>query len=377
MTRQLQRLFGNGYTYPDPHPPARIPLVVPRTVRPSGGRVPSALATVAVGLLVLGLSPAAMAGAPTAGPSPLTTPLAHYDAGRVNVVYPSSLPVVQLVQDANASLTATLSVAGIYEIAPGGLPTPTVVAAAFPSTVQGFNGSGAAGTTGAPVSMFANLAVYPVGLALWAPNAPFGPTGAPVGGTTLAIAFTPTPGSPTTQGVAINWTVGGWPWVSPADSLAIAFSFDYATGDALTACQSPSLLSLQVPPCSGQTLSAGESAWGSGYASVEGEGGTGPVAVVGWSPAMEFGAASAPVVMGAFAANPGAGSLLLMGTPSGTGPAAGALAFSLVAPTTVALPSLVSGNALLYGGTAGLLATVAALAIGAYRRNERRSRESL
>lgn len=346
--------------------------------RPPGpSRLPS-LGAVGFGLLLLivGLMPAATA-APPPGPVPVATPSAHYDAGRVNVVYPSALPVVQLVQDANTSYTATLSVAGIYEIAPGGLPTPTVVAAAFPSTVQGFNGSGAAGATGAPVSMFANLAVYPIDLALWTPNVPLGPTGAPIGSTTLAIAFTPTPGSATTQGVAINWTVGGWPWVSPADSLAIVFSFDYASPGALTACRAASFLAVGVPACTGQTLSSGESAWGSAYASLEGEGGTGPVAVVGWSPSMEFGNATAPVVMGALAANPGAGDLLLMGPDAGSGPVAGALAFSLVAPSPVALPALLGGNALLYGGTVALLAAAALLGIGGYRRHERRTRESL
>ncbi|HZY91528.1 MAG TPA: hypothetical protein VFG07_01950, partial [Thermoplasmata archaeon] len=96
-----------------------------------GATAPAAL--LGLGLLAAGLFPGLASAGPTPSVHLLAGPWSHYDTGRVNVVYPSALPVVQLVQDANSSFSATLGVTGVYEIAPGGLPTPTVVAAAFPS----------------------------------------------------------------------------------------------------------------------------------------------------------------------------------------------------------------------------------------------------
>ena len=334
------------------------------------------VALLSLGLLTAGLLSGVPGPAPTSGVHVFASPWSHYDTGRVNVVYPSALPTVQLVQDANASYAATLTVDGIYELAPGGLPTPTVVAAAFPNSVAAFNGSASAGASGSPLALYANLEVFPVGLPLWAPDTSIGPTAGPVGSSTLAVAFSPTTSSTTSAGVSVNWTVVGWPWTSTADALAIDFSFDYATGGSLTACQSSPVAS-SVPACSGRDLAVGQSAWGSDYASLEGEGGAGPIAVLAWSPSIEFGAAPSPVQMGALAGSPGSSDLLLMGTNAGVGPVAGQLAFSLIAPTLSAVAHEVVGDPALYLATVALVGAGATAGVLGYRRYDRRTRNSL
>ncbi|HYK92792.1 MAG TPA: hypothetical protein VEY07_01960 [Thermoplasmata archaeon] len=346
-----------------------------RFAGPPRGTAPS-LALLSLGVASLSL----LTGLASAGTTPVhlaAGPWSHYDTGRVNVVYPSALPIVELVQDANASLSATLGIAGVYEVTPGGLPTPRVVAAAFPSSVTAFNGSASGGATGAPFSMFANLAVYPTEVALWAPGTAVGPSAGPFGSATLSVAFSPTPISTTAAGVALNWTVSGWPWVSSQDLLAIALSFNYASGASLTACQLSPLASPSVPACLGHGIDEGASTWGSNYASLEGEGGTGPVATVTWSRTIQFGTAASPVVMGALASNPGSSDLVLMGTNAGAGPASGSLGFSLVAPTSGPLSVVITGNTLAYALSAAGLAALAGGGVVAYRRHERAVRAQL
>lgn len=337
----------------------------------------SPAALLSVGLVVVGLFPPAAVVAASPSARVMVEPWSQYDTGRVNVVYPSALPLVELIQDANSSLAASLGISAIYEIAPGGLPTPTVVAAAFPATATAFNGSPDAGSAGAPFSMFANLAVYPVNVSLWTPGVALGPTAGPLGSASLAVAFSPTTGSSRTAGVTVNWTVSGWPWSASNDLLALAFSFGYATSDNLTACRGSPVLSPLLPPCTGSPVGSAQAVWGSSYTALESGGGRGLDAVVSWSPSVAYGIAAAPVTMGALATNPGAGDLLLMSPGAGAGPAAGSLSFALVAPTTVGLPALVTGDLLVYGLSVAALGAAALGGVLAYRRRDRRARESL
>ncbi len=335
----------------------------------------TSLTAVSLGVLALTLLPSS-AAANAAPVSLLVQPWSHFDTGRVNVVYPSALPVVELVQDANASLSASLGLAGIYEIAPGGLPMPTVVAAAFPTTAAAFNGSASAGSAGAAFSMFANLSVYPVNLSLWAPGVALGPTAGPVGSATLSVLFSPTSAGTSTAGVSMNWSVSGWPWRSAGDLLAVAFDLGYASQNSLIACESPPL-SLGLPSCTGEGVGSSQGLWGSRFTSLESNGGTGPVAVVSWSSSVLFGGSAAAVTMGALATNPGAGELLLMSPNAGAGPAGSTLSFSLIAPPAAAVASVLRADPVVYAISAASLAAAAAAGVGLYRRADRRLREAL
>ncbi len=347
----------------------------PRRWRTGAG---APVAVLALGLTVAALlPPVAAAGGAVPSTRNLVEPWSQYDTGRVSVVYPSALPLVELIQDANSSLSATLGIGAIYEVAPGGLPTPTVVAAAFPSTAAAFNGSPAAGSSGGPFSLTANLAVYPVGLPLWTPGTAIGPTAGPVGTASLAVEFSPASPTARTAGITINWTVSGWPWSAPDDLLTLELSFGYATSNALTACRGSPVMSPVLPACTGETVGSSQGVWGSSFTALESTGGQGPEALVAWSSSIVYGSAQAPVTMGALATNPGTGELCLMGPGAGAGPASGSLSFALVAPGTAVYSALVSGNLLVYGTSAALLAGAAGAAILGYRRYDRRVRESL
>jgi hypothetical protein len=377
---ELQRLFDNGYHTRNPHPSSENggATTTFRVLQRSRLRLlrPTLLA-VGVGLL---LGVPALASALPAHPhvAPTIQPWSRYDTGRVNVVFPSQLPVVQLVQDANQSVSATLQLTAIYELSPGGLPTPTVVAAAFPDLASAFNSSSVPSTSsGHPVGLTAQLSVFPVGLALWSsPDAPAA-TGAPIGATTLTVSYSATTNTATDAGVALNWTLSAWPWVLTGDLLALEFSFSNPSGTSLTACTGSTLLFLTSPPCAGAPIAVGTPLWGTGYTSLEGESGAGPVALVSWGNSVDFGTSTSPIRCGADAVGGGVGELVLSAPGFPGSGASGKMAFALVAPPSSTVSALLHANPLLFAAALAVLGAVAAAGVTWYRRHDRRVRESL
>jgi len=337
-----------------------------RTLRPAGAAALAAAAAVVL-----------LAGPALAGSAPTVTPWSHYDTGRVNVVFPSTLPGVELIQDANASLTATLELAGIYEINTTASGGPAVVAGAFPESATGFNGTTTGSASGAPVELFANLAIYPVDLGLFDPATTVAPTGAPTGTTSLTLSYSPTTSTETAAGVGINWTVGAWPLAHPGDLLALAFDFAYAAGASVTACRGATVLSVPQPACAGTDIGIGGSVWGAAYTSLEGEAGPGPVAVVSWTETVLYGTAASPVDIGAYSSGAGAARLVVASAPVGSAPARGTVGFALVAPTPSAAAVLLTGDLGPYVGALAGLGAVAGIATVAYRRRERAARAAL
>lgn len=377
---EVQRLFDNGYHTRTPHPPSEnggstttlrlLRIRRSRLLRPL-------LLSAGVGFL---LAVPALASALSTSPhgAPTIQPWSRYDTGRVNVVFPSQLPVVQLVQDANPSLSATLQLAAIYELSPGGLPTPTVVAAAFPDHASAFNASSTPSTiSGNPVGLSAQLSVFPVGLPLFSSSGAPTATGAPVGTTTLTVSYSATTNTATDAGVALNWSLSGWPWESTGDLLALAFSFSDPTGTSLTACTSSTLLVLASPPCAGASIAVGTPLWGTGYTSLEGESGAGPVALVSWGDSVEFGSSTSPVRCGADALGGGVGELVLSAPGFQGSGASGKMAFALVAPPSNPVSAILHANPLLYGAALAALGAVAVAGVAAYRRHDRQVRDSL
>ena len=367
----VQRLFDKGYTPRTPHRG-----LVSGTDGNRGRRTATGGVGVAVGvaclLLVGGLVPGA-----SARPTPTVQPWTQYDTGRVNVVFPAQLPVVELVQDANSSVSATLQLLGVYEVSPGGFPLPTVVAAAFPSSATAFNSSSPAASTGGPTTMGATLTVYPVGAPIWnATAAPLAPVGLPRGSTSLTLSSGPSQSTSVVAGVAINWSVSGWPWSNANDLLALRFSFDFASGAALTACTGSSLFTRTIPACIGESVAPGSAVYSQGFSSFEGENGTGPIAVVTWGSSAVVGTTMTPVTAAGYSVAPGVGELLLC-APSSQGTAvSGTMGFALVAPTQV-LPQLLHGDLVAYAVALATIAAVALAGVLAYRRRDRRIRDEL
>lgn len=372
---EVQRLFDKGYTPASAHSLTRTggSTIDGRRPHPAPRIVPSA-AWLAAGL-VLGIVAAGVAAAAPLAPSPWD----QYDTGRVSVVFPEQLPVVELVQDANASVSATLQLTGIYELSSGPLSNATIVAAAFPAQAASFNGTASPAPGAAPVALTAQLAAFPVRAQVWQTGGFLAPLGGALGQTTLSVSYSDTTTTTNGAGVAINWSLSSWPWVAPHDYLALSLAFGYAANGALTACTATSLLYHAAPPCVGSDVPNGSALWGAGFSSVEGEGGGGPVAAVSWGSSVAFGASTSPVTVGALANGTGKGDLLLSAPEAATGTgASGTVAFALVAPVPPAVvATLLHGSALVYGGAAAAAALVSVAGVLAYRRHDRRVRDEL
>lgn len=374
---EVQRLFDKGYT---PCPAHSLTSQGGYTIdfarRGERGPRGRGAAVLTAGLLLSVLA----AGVATASTGPTgIQPWDRYDTGRVSVVFPEQLPAVELVQDANSSVSATLQLTGIYELSSGALANASIVAAAFPDQAQSFNGSAPAPTTTAPLALSAQLGAFPVQAQVWQTGGFLAPLGSALGQTTLSVSYSATTTTTSVAGLGINWSLSSWPWVGPHDYLALSFEFGYAAGGGLTACTASSLLYHTLPPCVGSAVPNGTALWGAGFSSVEGDGHGGPVAAVSWGSNVVFGSATSPVTVGALANGTGRGNLLLSAPEaSPTSGASGTVQFALVAPPTpAAIVGALTGEPWVYGGTAVALAALSAVGVAAYRRHDRRVRDEL
>ena len=375
--RGVQGLFDKGYTTSPAHSLTRKGgSTIDVTGRAQRRLAVRGAALLTAGLL-LGVVAAGVAAA-TSGPTSIQ-PWDRYDTGRVSVVFPEQLPAVELVQDANSSVSATLQLTGIYELSSGPLANASIVAAAFPDQAQTFNGSAPAPATTAPLALTAQLGAFPVQAQVWQTGGFLAPLGSALGQTTLSVSYSASTSTSSVAGVGINWSLSSWPWVGPHDYLALSFEFGYAAGGALTACTASSLLYHTVPPCVGSAVPNGTALWGAGFSSVEGNGGTGPVAAVSWGSNVLFGSSTSPITVGALANGTGRGNLLLTApeAPSTAG-ASGTVQFALVAPPSpAAILGALTGEPLAYAGTAVALAVLSGVGVAAYRRHDRRVRDEL
>jgi len=328
------------------------------------------LALVTVACLLVVAAPGA-----TAGPTPTLNPPIQWSAfnnGRVSVVFPGAFPEVDLYQDANTSVNAALQLDGIFELAPGDLPRPTIIAQAFPTATAGFNVTTTTNLTQAPLALDATLEVRTSYASLWTPvSGPSPAAGAYVGGATLRIAYSAAAPSSPGSGVQLNWSVVGWPWVHTTDLLAIEFQFTAPNAPNIAACTTAQPLATPTSACSGEPLAARTIVWDSSLASLEGVAPTGPIASLAWAAAPPAAnGSSVPYTVGAFAGTNGTAELIL------AAPAAPALegsaAFTLSAPTHAPAPVLLRGTSVVYLGTLGIVGGAAVVLVLLYRRRNRR-----
>jgi hypothetical protein len=354
---RLQRLFGNDYT-----PPGRVSpghRMAQRTPPPTRIPVPWRTAALAGGtLLLLLLGP----GLASAG---MPAPYSASSSGGVEVTVPSLYPQVEISQVGNATIASTLALDQFLEATPGSA-APSVVAVALPSNISATNGTG-----GFPVRLVAALTVYPSSAPLWSgPNNLVQPDGAPLGTARLWVNYSLGDPTDSAQGVTVNWSVAGWPWLSASDLLGVQLSIATPTATSIVACTGAPA-TVEAPGCPGPAAPSTATTWLPRATALQAAFPGGPSALLHWPSGLEVpGGAPATVSVGVIASTPTTGHVIVAGPADGASRVSGGLAFSLL-PPLVALPAplLVHGELAPY--VAGALASGAAGLAGVllYRRH--------
>lgn len=350
---QVQRLFQNRCS-------RRSVLVLLRGTASSMQGVHRAAATAVAALsIAIVLSGLAGASAPLGGPvGPLVPhPWASFDSGAVRAVFPSPLPVLDMFPSANASVGVTVGVAAVYEVNLSGA-VPEVVAAAFPAAADSF---------GSPVSPAASAATvgFSAPLTIAAVQGPLGATVPPltVGslGSAARVNLTFAVPGPGAGSVGVDWAVAAWPYVAPADSLAVVLSVGLFPSATMTACgASPSA---STAPCDGTPITNGTLV---------------PDVTIGSvAAALPGGARMALEGLGQYTTwiagtGPTAATVSLVAPATGPSAAAGGFSISLANGPVAPILRSITGSPLAFGLAASLAGGAAIAAIAIARRRDRR-----
>jgi hypothetical protein len=311
---------------------------------------------------------------------PLTTTGApawsSYDTGRLEVVFSSPLPTVELLQDVNGSAAATLSLEHVYEIAPGGGTHPMLERTASPGSLAGFNSSSASQTTAWPLSMEANVPVVATSTVLWGvpPAGPENSSAQVAGNTAVSVNFSLSRETTAAQGVTFQWQVSNWPWVSPVDLLAVEFRLDVLGGGSVQTCAPPQQ-AVSLTDCAGTSLSIGSIVWDPSVGALLARTPGGPLAAVSWVQNVTTTTGEdAAVEFGAFAPRSGLTDIVLAAPAGGSANATGATSFYLAAPFPTVAPGLLAPEPPVYAGAALVFAgLIAAAWVGSRRRSQKMS----
>jgi hypothetical protein len=348
-------------------------------LRPSAAVVAAGVLLVSLLLLPgLALGTPGAAGGARAGAAPQNPSWASYPSGGIRVVFPSTLPEVELDDASNSTLGAVLEVTGILELVAGGLPHPTVVAAAFPMAQAAFNSTRAAEPAATPVSQLASRELHSFGVSLCSATGVATYLGARLGSAALFLNYTVLPSG---AGIAIQWSVVGWPWVSTGDLLALELHLVLTPGAGVTPCTGLSTPGALPAACATAPIPENGIAWDPTITSVVANGPAGDSASLAWNRSTTTpGASTSGMIVGTFASQSSSADVVLGSPAGGAAKLSGALSFSLFPP---AAPMGVPGPATLHGAFLPYLAVsigsaaFAAAGIALYRRRERRTREEL
>jgi hypothetical protein len=294
------------------------------------------------------------------------------------VIFPSTLPQFDLVDASNSSLGAVLEGDGILELGAGGLPHPTLVAEAFPMQQAAFNSTRAASPTSGPVFETASLGVRSVGVSLWSSTGLSAYLGATVGSATLFLNYTVLPEG---AGIAVAWSVVGWPWVASDDLLALELHLALTPGTGVTPCTGPSTPGNLPATCAAAPIPTDGIAWDPTITSVVASGPAGDSAALSWNPSTTTSSGtSSGMIVGTFAPVSSSADVVLATPADGAARLSGALSFSLFPPAGPAVPlppPTLHGAVDPYLLAAVGSAAFAAAGILLYRRRERAIRNEL
>jgi len=360
----VQRLFGNDYTGM-PGLDARMAGVPGR--RMVQGQVGGGLA-IAWAVLVLAASAA------SGHVLPADPAYASADSGGVHIEVPSALPHIDLTQDANASVGASLVLDRIVEVTPS-TTDPQIVAKATVTNVRSFNSTGAAGPH-VLAGLTANLTVFqssgdlfPVpGLeSRFSPSIPIAPTTVVV-----TVLTTATPGT-----VSVAATIEGWPWTNAQDDLAVGWSFQVGHASGFSGC--PRAVPSQVPAtdCGADPFASSNSSWDDSWDGIQGVSTAGPEAQLGWNASFGSSVGDVPVIVGAQRTTGAGGSaeVVLGAAAAGATAITYGLSYALALPPTVS--HLLHGTLVPYLGGAVAAALLAGGAVVYVRRRDRRVLDAL
>ncbi len=364
----LQGLFGNGYSLNPGSSPRRMMASRSTTrVRPPGPAFARRALAPTVLFLFLGTAIGAAAGATPA------TPYSAATSGALEVTIPTEYPQVVLSTAGNASVNATLSIDQVLETTPT-TPDPTVVAVALlsESDIQGPSGASPASPNGLPLYLSADLTVYPSDANLWAgPEGLVQPNGAPLGTAHLWANYSLAPGAPGNGGVAVSWTVTGWPYVSASDLLGVQMSLETPSAASATGCTHPGA-SVDEPGCAGGHSFPGGGGWAGGVVGVQQRMAGGSTALLNWSNVVGASGAAAAPTIGLYVPQPARGEIVLAAPASGAPRVAGSVDLSLLPPEPLSsIPALVKGDPWSYALGAGVSVSVGVGGLLAFRRRER------
>jgi hypothetical protein len=341
----------------------------PRTWGGTTGRPAGAIAVLVIALFLLG--PVLIAGARASTP-PYDS--SAYNSGAIRVLFPTAVPSVELVQDANPSVDSVLGLAHVLELGPLNGTHPIVELAANPQSTSAFNVTQSGGVGRFDLGLNGTVGVQYAGLPLWAganlENIAANPS---KGHAELSVSYGLLPPTPGQQGITLNWSIVNWPWQSTADLLGIEMQFSFPNGTGFSACPG----SASPSACSGATLAPGGIVWStSTTGSVGANGPAGSQVTLSWNSTARASNRSVGVTAGSFYANNSVDRVTLAAPGKGSSSVNGSARFLLTLPLP-ALPRTVSGSLPVYLGAVAAVSVLAGAGVVLARRRDRRIQASL
>ncbi|MCI4345201.1 MAG: hypothetical protein L3K07_00375 [Thermoplasmata archaeon] len=320
---------------------------------------------------VLFFGPLFFAGARADAPSYNST---AYNSGAIRVLFPSDVPSVELVQDANPSVDSVLGLAHVLELAPLNGTHPIVELAANPESTSAFNVTQSGGVGRFDLGLNGTLGVRYAGLPLWAgSNLESIAANPSKGHAELSVSYGLLPPTAGQQGIALNWSIVNWPWQSSSDLLGIEMQFSFPNGTGFSSCPG----SVTPVSCSGATLAPGGIVWSSSTTgSVGATGPGGSQVTLSWNSAARASNRSVGVTAGTFYANSSVDRVTLASSGKGSSSVNGSARFLLTLPAPL-LPRTVSGSAPVYLGAIVAASVLAGAGLLLARRRDRRIARTL
>jgi hypothetical protein len=327
------------------------------------------------------LIPATASHAPGVSAQPTVALLPDSDYANLNapptghIVFGSPLPEAEILPTVNSSMGATLGLNHLLELQPNASDPehPSIVAEAAPETLVTFNGTISFHSQPNYINLIATLPVYPAKSSLWSNGTTVPPVGDIARQAILDVNYSVASGSDGSPGVLISWTVSGWPWVNPdGDELALEYVVQVDSGSGFQTCSGAPSADAPDASCATEPLTPGQAVWSSSLTALKGEGPSGSVAWVSWSPQVGGSAASSsPVSAGAYFEQPGTSALVIAAAADGATSVIGSTLFLLSPQAVVSVLAPILGNLPVYGSAVAIFAAAAGIGAVLSRRRDR------
>jgi hypothetical protein len=319
-------------------------------------------------VLLAGMLLSTLLGAAAATGGPSLTDTSTFNSGPVLIKFAAAAPSVELVQSSNPSVNSVLNVTHVLELAPLNGTHPLVLLAADPASSSLFNVSQSGGVDRFHLGLNGTVGVRYAGFDLWSsPNPPVLAFDPAKGEAELDLSYQYLPSAAGTTGIALNWSIQNWPWLSTQDLLGLELEFAVPNGTGFTSC-----LGSASPTCHGSALAPGGIVWSSStVGSVGAAAPDGTVATLAWNSTVGAARHAIGVTAGTFYASTGVDRVTLAIPGDGSPQVNGSATFLLHLPQLPG-PLSVSGSYPVYivGVVGGALLVLLAVQY-AQRRDQR------